>query len=273
MAELNALFTAWDPDNDTSPLGLLLSLGSPLNTPCNECDSAHAASDCRVSTALLNHKVSVPGRNMLFQLGNIGGFVYWPETVAPMIMCSYGMDGATDGRANHGCGCEISSACGGHAAECPSACENYNPQTGGPFARNSSMLTSCHCTPGEGLDQHCFWEGPSFYYGEGTDELRSMVKQRYESMDKAATAWNEVVVSSVAHDRSLKQDAAGLIAAFVVPVNAMCDGACIRDLMAVRDATTHYLNLLDPLPVVGLNVDGGDAPFEEFDALPVTVVV
>jgi hypothetical protein len=99
-----------------------------------------------------------------------------------------------------------------------------------------------------------------------------MVKQRYESMDKAATAWNEVVVDSKAHDRSLKQDAAGLIAAFVVPVNAMCDSACIRDLLSVRDATTEFLNLTDPLPVVGLNVDGGDAPFEEFDAI-VTVVV
>jgi hypothetical protein len=210
---------------------------------------------------------------MLFQQGNIGGFVYRPEPVAPMVMCSYGMDGATKGRANHGCGCEISEACGGDADACPSACENYDPLTGAEFTRNSSMLTGCHCKPGQSLSEHCFWQGPSFYHGEGTDELRSMVKQRYESMDSAATEWNEVVVDSKAHDRSLKQDAAGLIAAFVVPVNAMCDSACIRDLLVIRDATTKSLNLTEPLPIVGLNVDGGDAPFEEFDASSAILVV
>lgn len=207
-------------------------------------------------------------------MGNIGGFVYWPETVAPMVMCSYGMDGATDGRINHGCGCPISSACDGNASACPSACENHNPETGAEFARNSTMFSSCHCAPGESLDEHCFWEGPSFYHGEGTDELRSMVKQRYKSMDTAATPWNEVVVDSRAHDRFLRQNAAGLIAAFVVPVNAMCDSACIRDLMAVRDATAQHLNLTEPLPVVGLYVDFNvSAPFEEFDEPTLTVVV
>jgi len=99
------------------------------------------------------------------------------------------------------------------------------------------------------------------------------VKQRYESMDTAATPWNEVVVDSRAHERLLKQDAAGLIAAFVVPMNAMCDSACIRDLLAIRDQTTQQLNLTSPLPVVGLNVDGGDAPFEEFEEPTLNVVV
>jgi len=227
---------------------------------------------------LLNHKVSVPGKDMLFQQGNIGGFLYWPEPVAPMVMCSYGTDGATDARVNHGCGC-IPPPCDDSAGvACPSACENHDPLTGNEYLRNSSMLTSCHCTPGESLSEHCFWEGPSFYHGEGTDELRSMVKQRYEGVDEPGAAtwlmpWNEVVIDSRAHDRSLRQDAAGLLAAFVVPVNAKCDGACIRDLLAVRDATTQQLNLTDPLPIVGLNVDGGDAPFEEFDVPLVTMVV
>jgi hypothetical protein len=210
---------------------------------------------------------------MLFQQGNMGGFVYWPKTVAPMVMCSYGIDGATDGRANHGCGCIMSQACGGDVDACPSACENYDPQTGVEFTRNSTMLTSCHCTPGQSLSEHCFWEGPSFYHGEGNDELRSMAKQRYKSMDTAATEWNEVVVDSIAHDRSLKQDAAGLIAAFVVPVNAMCDSACIRDLLKVRDATTQRLNLTNPLPIVGLNVDGGKRPFQDFAVPELAVLV
>jgi hypothetical protein len=219
-----------------------------------------------VSTSLLNHKISVPGKKMLFQQGNMGGFVYWPKTVAPMVMCSYGQDGATDGRINHGCGCMMSQACGGDADACPSACENYNPRTGNEFSRNSSMFSDCHCVHGESLTEHCFWEGPSFYHGEGTDELRNMVKQRYKSMDTAATEWNEVVVDSKAHDEALKQDAAGLIAAFVAPVNAMCDSACVRELLKVVDATTQQLNLTDPLPIVGFNVDGGDAPFQEFVA-------
>lgn len=241
----------------------MYTVGSPLDTKCNACDS-HTVSDCRVSAALLNHHISVPGRKMLDRGGTVGGFLYRPEAVAPMVRCSYGMDGATDGRINHGCGCEMASACGGNA-DCPSACENKDPQTGNEFARNSSMFSRCHCRPGDSLDGHCFWEGPSFYHGEGTDELRSMVKQRHQFMGSAATEWNEVVIDSQAHDESLKRDPAGLIAAFVVPVNAHCDRACIRDLLAIRDETTEHLNLAEPLPVVGLNVDGGDAPFEVFD--------
>jgi hypothetical protein len=92
-----------------------------------------------------------------------------------------------------------------------------------------------------------------------------MVKQRHQFMGSAATEWNEVVIDSQAHDQSLKNDAAGLIAAFVVPVNSRCDRACIRDLLAIRDATTEQLNLAEPLPVVGLNVDGGETPFEVFN--------
>jgi hypothetical protein len=92
-----------------------------------------------------------------------------------------------------------------------------------------------------------------------------MVKQRHQFQGTAATEWNEVVIDSRAHDQSLKQDAAGLIAAFIVPVSAQCDRTCIRELLAIRDAATEQLNLLQPLPVVGLNVDGGDTPFEVFD--------
>jgi hypothetical protein len=263
VAEFNALYADWDPDNYTSSLGLMYSVGSPLDTRCHACDTP--ASDCRVSAALLNSKISVAGKNMLFRQGTVGGFLYWPETVAPMVMCSYGMDGATAGRINHGCGCEAQSACIGNEANCPSACENKDPQTGNEFVRNSSMFKRCHCRPGDSLDGHCFWEGPSFYHGHGNDELRSMVKQRHQFMGSAATEWNEVVIDSQAHDQSLRQNAAGLIAAFVIPVNSMCNRACIRELLAIRDATTQQLNLVEPLPVVGLNVDGGDAPFEVFD--------
>lgn len=264
MDELNALFVAWDPNNDTSPVGLMFAVGSPLDTRCNACDDGNHNSDCHVSAAILNNKISIPGRNMLFQQGTVGGFLYRPDAVAPMVKCSYGMDGATAGRANHGCGCEIATAsC--HGEGCPSACDNFDPETGEEFTRGSRMLTSCHCGPGDPLGEHCYWEGPSFYHGEGNDELRHMVKQRYQFMGSAANEWNEVVIDSQAHDESLRLDAAGLLAAFVVPVGAHCDRACVRDLLAVHDATTKQLNLAQPLPIVGLNVDGGDAPFELFD--------
>jgi hypothetical protein len=77
-----------------------------------------------------------------------------------------------------------------------------------------------------------------------------MVKQRHEIKGTAATEWNEVVIDSKAHDQSLKQSAAGLIAAFVVPVSAQCDRNCIRELLAIRDAATEHLNLLEPLPLL-----------------------
>lgn len=264
MAEFNALYADWDPDNETSSLGLLFSTESPLDTRCNSCDDGSHKSDCHLSAALLNHHISVPGKRMLFREGTVGGFLYWPEAVAPMVMCSYGMDGATDGRINHGCGCEAQIACHGNNW-CPSACENKDPQTGHEFLLNSSMFSRCHCRPGDHLGEHCFWKGPSFYNGEGPDELRSMAQQRYQFMDSAQNQWNEVVISSVMHDQSLQQNAAGLIAAFVVPVGAHCDHACQRDLLALRDSVTERLNLAEPLPVVSLNVDGGDAPFEVYN--------
>merc|ERR1711998_586993 len=81
----------------------------------------------------------------------------------------------------------------------------------------------------------------------------------------AANQWNEVVISSEMHDASLRQNAADLIAAFVIPVNAHCDHACQKILLALRDEVTERLNLAEPLPVVSLDVEGGDAPFKVYD--------
>lgn len=263
VAELNARYVAWDPDDATSPLGLLYSIGSPLGSRCNGCDGGSSA-DCKLTATLLNNRISVPGKDMLYRQGTQGGFLYWPESVAPLVRCSYAQDGATAGRINHGCGCEAATACHGDM-ECPSACENKDPSTGNEYLKNSSMFSRCHCRPGESANEHCYWEGPAFYHDEGYDEMRGMVQQRHMGMNAVQSQWNEVVVDSQLHEQALQEDAAGLIAAFIIPVNSRCESGCIRQLLDIRDETTDRLKLADPIPVVALNVDGGDNIFEVFD--------
>jgi hypothetical protein len=72
-------------------------------------------------------------------------------------------------------------------------------------------------------------------------------------------------VDAQAHEQGLQGDANSLIAAFIIPVNSRCGTGCIRELLDHRDETTMQLNLAEPIPVVGLNVDGGDNIFEVFD--------
>jgi len=177
----------------------------PYKANCEKCGDVYGlplpSSNCKVSTSILNAKVShmqedwkghdltkVPGVNvedwevMMYPVGqklttplDRGGAIFAPAALQAL-KCFYPFDGTTMTRPNRGCGCQsmIIDVCAPNKKwHCPTTlntCSDRDPQSPfwkpHPINENSSVLSACQCTE-MGITEN---DNPLFYglYVPGT---------------------------------------------------------------------------------------------------------
>lgn len=140
---LNEAYVGFDPNNDTSPLGVFLhvfdgqaeqSSSEPYLTKCKHCSLFEYSSECRVSSTILNKATGFMQDDWVFkksmckvlpQFCNItiniwpgwgppkghfyatSGMIYAGTVPESATKCAYAFDSSSDMRPNRGCGCSI----------------------------------------------------------------------------------------------------------------------------------------------------------------------
>merc|ERR550514_1779242 len=99
-----------------------------------------------------------------------------------------------------------------------------------------------------------------------------MAKQKYNLRDKinssTSTMYNEASMDGDVHEKLLAKDAASVLSAFLIPVNARCGDTCRKFVYDMRDHVTQKYNLKTPIPVIGLDVTDGNTPFRVLAPAP-----
>lgn len=214
---LNDLWTGYDENNDTSPLGVTLTLlnpGStsfysnifcgPFNDPWNPFAKKNhtgchvGGADCRLSTSIYSHKYILEEKSKMIwpALQRMEGVAFNQERIENRYAkCSYLWDGATQNKKFRGCGpgggadCSVSTSAFANKCADGKTCTWDSPDVKAVACQGYGGQSP---PPAHFADNPCFFPGPAIAYGEETlcgdsctwqgkasdNKLRDMIKWR-----------------------------------------------------------------------------------------------
>lgn len=200
-AWLNQLYTGFDEHDDSSPLGVTISMHDEFALYCHTgCYQGHA--ECTMSASVYNHKVQLSRSTgtIKITMGRVAGIVFNQTAVENSFgKCSYMFDGATFNRYNGGCGCVARST---DCSDKTSAFGNVCPTSGKSCTVSDPEVSRCACTntniPDRSDRAQCFFEGVAHHSGS-KDQTRTMLKERIQRQGGSDSNdrleyWNEVVI-------------------------------------------------------------------------------
>lgn len=281
---MNNLYTGYNPDDDTSPLGVTIQMHEDFNFYCGEgCFNGNA--DCRVSASIYNHRVMVTQKSNSIAITTVnaaGSGMLFNQTAVEtkLAKCSYQFDGATFNRLNQGCGCGA-----GGSMDCDdpmSAFNNVDPESNKPATGSSPHVTRCSCESPlafkatKTTDEQCYWKGPAFYLPDGAsdDGTRKMLAQRVANSEGEEQIgnivrvknefWNEVVIDGKVLLEELQRDAVRTIPAMVYQKGSAA--AKEQAVVLAKEMASQY-HLAAPVPVIAFDKEkdvstGGPFVFE-----------
>ena len=107
----------------------------------------------------------------------------------------------------------------------------------------------------------CLWQAPQFFNGSGENQIRRALKQQLHFVANAIPPHNEVILDGQALNNAIAQDSAHAIAAFFFPVGSPgCEAIKCSDT-AYQVRASYQKKYGVAVPVIGLNLTNGDAPF------------
>lgn len=278
---LNSLYKGFDAKDDSSPLGVTISVQSKFELYCSElpgetCYQGHA--DCRFSASLYNDKMMLDTKTggVKMTMGGSSGIVFNQTLVeSKMGKCSYIFDGGSFNRYNGACGCLSMS---GSCQDPSSAFGNVCPSTGQTCTISDRDVEGCSCdTTGDAGNKvmGCFHKGAGYDRGSvrsSADQTREMVKARLRHQDGTAIVygqpvtlleyWNEVVVDEILMLELLREDPVPVIPAFVYTRGSWSGRSQAQQM---RDAYRKQFNVQVDIPLVAIDLtvraDAADGPF------------
>lgn len=305
MRELNAMYMDFDASNDSSAIGVTIGFaGNPKsfddNLFCNgyvDTGCFHGNNDCRMSAAIMNHKVMVgevaddghpnaTGYKVEPLMARAIGYIF-NQTLTENYFgkCVFLYDGATALNVNQGCG---------GSAPVPASCDNpnsafYNMCTndGGKSYHHCNATDpeiegkKCKCEscsepygtmipPQYRYTQdQCFYEMPALivphddpgsFIPSSTNHLRDAMKQRVLGDESSGQTqeWTEVVIDDRLLIPQLKLDPTHTIVAFVYAIGAD---------MGPEDGLAYATKMRDQYQQKYGVVGVGDIPVIELDAI------
>jgi hypothetical protein len=229
--ELNQQFRGFDPEQDSSPLGVTITWlkdqDKKLNLYCpdvprNDADGCFdGSSTCRMSAVQHTPRTAVTKdendvmKVIQFQKRNVG-VVFNFELVNNFFgKCAYAYDGGSNFRYNHGCGQGAGSATKESCDDPNGAFNNQCKSTGKTCTAADPEVEGGSCdtlSGGHAVDEttkSCFYKLPSYdldeadilthYTGKSdvTNQLRTMMQDRVKmdlNRDCGEECWNEVII-------------------------------------------------------------------------------
>jgi len=300
---LNALYSGFDQNDVSSPLGVTISLQKDFHTFCGgKCFQGFT--DCRYSASLYNHKMILDNNTNALKFAydpRAAGIVFDQNLVeTAMGKCYYMYDGDTFTRYNGGCGCNSKVRDG--SCRDGSAYSNQCPSTHETCKVTDDEVSQCDCenvaNPENKLFDGCYWKGAALdrqnVIASG-DALRSMLTTRI-SMDKRTDkpvhggvnldnqryppgsrlvarkeVWNEVVIDAAVMLQLLAQDPKAVVPAFVYQMGSSASLTAARTLRKSFCSQFEVRESDIPLLAVNtrVNVEGGNVFVAENNALVV----
>jgi hypothetical protein len=299
VQELNAAYMAFNESDDSTALGVTLSYAGKTdsfdeNIHCEGYADTYCyqgQSDCRMSGAVLNHKVMV--RDHQGQYGNETvvvplmnrpiGYVFNQSLVENYFgKCTYLFDGAASFNLNQGCGASAPppNSCDSERAAFHDMCTSDGGDTFHRCTATDPEVTSrkCKCescdTPyGEinpprfKTDETCYYEMPALivpyedpesFSPSSTNHLRDALKQRVLSDDQTNQhqEWNEVIIDNRLLIPQINYDPTHTIVAFFyVAGGSVSDEAALSMATIMRDQFQHSYGVsgVGDIPVVELD--------------------
>lgn len=282
---MNEMYLGYDPADDSSPLGVTIQLHQDFVFYCGvPCYNGNA--DCRVSTAIFNHRVLISNETNTIVLPTVNAAlsgIFFNQTAVEtkLAKCSYQFDGATFNRLNGGCGC------GAGPMDCDDpACayNNQDPESGDTATGTSPHVSRCWCEDPRHYDatktneEQCYWKGPAFYMADGVsqDQTRQMLAQRVansEGVDDVGGGqtrvkneyWDEIVLDGNVLQDELTRDAVSTIPAMVY-AKGDANGRARAQEMA--QTMMEMYSLPSPVPLIAIDAEkdvstGGPFVFED----------
>mmetsp|Transcript_55811 Transcript_55811/g.133020 ORF Transcript_55811/g.133020 Transcript_55811/m.133020 type:complete len:370 (+) Transcript_55811:101-1210(+) len=281
---LNELYMGFDASNDTSPLGVSISMaGAPHNffanifcstfeNPNGKTGCFNGGADCRLSASLYNHKMILDHKTKVTKAGMdryVGFVINQSKVEESLAKCSFVWDGASGNRYNRGCGL---GAPGTNCSLPGTAYDNICPSTKKTCTATDTEVTNSYCQPIPGGlhpippthqgEPQCLFPGPAInYHGQDDYEpskeslqyLRQMVKARVERNDghdpegPNIEKWNEIVIDELLFLPELWYDPALMIPAFVYPKSKATEARSVAQSMV--DSFSKDLQV-PPIPLL-----------------------
>lgn len=272
-AALNKLYMGFDEEDDTTPVGVTISMAAQegslednlfcaplLNTKC------HAGfADCRMSATLYNHKVvlkaDAPRRPEMGLARGVGYVFNQTKVETDFGKCAYVFDGASQSRYNGGCGVgDGNMDCSSHQT----AFDNICPSTGKTCTADDDEITRVMCkpegpmpVPTKGTDGQCYFGMPAINWpgAKRMNHLREMVKARVlAQMGEGTKAplvsqWNEVIIDNHLLIPDLWFDPATVLSAFIY-VKSIPRSRDVAEKMSQKFSERYSVG---KIPVIGVN--------------------
>lgn len=288
------MYMAFDESNDSTALGVTISYVGQTgsfddNFFCEgytDTTCYQGQADCRLSAAILNHKVMVRQTNTDGVIGTVVqplmsraiGYVFNQTLVENYFgKCTYLYDGAAQLKLNQGCGAvaPLPADCDNEHSAFHNMCTSDGGATYHHCIATDPEVVSQKCAPyGEVTppthpgDVTCFYEMPALivphedpksFSPSGTNHLRDALKQRVEGdlVTNQAMEWNEVIIDNRLFLPQLNYDPTHTITAFFYVI-----GSSMSDEAAQHLATSMRDQFQETYGVKGV----GDIPVVELDA-------
>lgn len=298
VQELNRMYMAFNASDDSTALGVTLSYAGQTgsfdeNIFCQgyaDTQCYKGQSDCRMSGAVLNHKVMVRQQG---QYGNESvvvplmnraiGYVFNQTLVEDYFgKCTFLFDGASSYNVNQGCGASAPppASCDNEHSAFHNMCTNDGGVTYHHCIATDLQVASrkCKCEscdppyggvtpPRFKTDEICYYEMPALivphddpesFTPSGTNHLRDALKQRVlsDNQTNQNQEWNEVIIDNRLLIPQIKRDPTHTIVAFFY-----VSGGSASDEAAQQMAT----NMRDQFQQA-YGVSAGGIPVVELDA-------
>lgn len=293
---LNGLYLGFNETDDSSPLGVTISMAAQVDTfygnifcssfanPHNATGCYEGQAECRMSASLYSHAwdIDKTTHKTLLGLGRAVGYVFNQTMVETTWgKCSFIWDGASGNRYNRGCG---DGAPGTKCDNVTKASAFYNicPSTNKTCTASDDEVKRALCSqyggvhpipPTHGGHAQCVFPGPALNYHQqdeykpGENKLRDMAKARikYNSgSDKEGPnieKWNEIVLDEYLLLPDIWYDPARAIPAFVYTKSQLPISK--RNAEAMRDEFCT-VNGVEKIPVVEIDdtVYRPEGPFQ-----------
>lgn len=280
VSYLNTMYTSFDPDDDSTDLGLTVSMAANDtsffgNMFCSEWGDrpggrtgcSQGRTDCRMSASLLSHRWMIDATTKVPTVGlsRLVGYVFNQTMVeSKWARCSFIWDGATNNRYNRGCG---DGAPGDKCDSNGEAFYNICPSTKKTCTEKDEEVQRALCKPWGGAevpethDGHvqCIFPGAAIDYRKqegykpGKDFTREMAKKRIalnNGKDKEGPnieKWNEVVLDDTLLIEDLWWDPAVAIPAFIYTKSKLPESR--QHAQQMRDEFCEYYHV-DKIPLV-----------------------
>jgi len=277
---LNKLYTGWDENDDSTPLGVTISMAAQVDTfygnifcsthenPKGDTKCWNGGADCRLSASLYNNKMILDAKTgkSLLGLGRSTGFVIDQTRVETDFgKCAFLWDGATNNKYNRGCG---DGAPTNDCDNTASAFHNICPSTKKVCTSADDEVKRGLCKPYGGLFNipeievgrpACAFPGPALnYFGQkdftpGQSALRDMAKSRVQysngTDDKGPNVekWNEIVVDEKLMLPEIWEDPAKIIPAFIYTKSGLPLSYTNAEKMRDEFCAENHVN---PIPLV-----------------------